>query len=96
MPRTTARLQSWLTRRWVRPASEELIQAYRVTFSTLHGQLVLQHLLNEVYCQTCPEHDPLALATHNGRRTVVQEILENIERAEAVRPFPHEQEQLHG
>lgn len=78
----TRRLADWLTRKWQRADVAELHQAYQVTFSTVYGQLVLQHLLNEVYCQTCPSLDPLALATHNGRRSLVQEMLENIDQAE--------------
>lgn len=78
----TRRLTDWLTRKWSRPNIDELDRAYQVTFSTVYGQMVLQHLLNEVYCQVCPTRDPIDLATHNGRRSLVQEILENIERAE--------------
>lgn len=88
-------LHAWLARRWHRAPSEEVIHAYQVTFSTLHGQLVLQHLLNEIYCQTCPLNDPIALATHNGRRSVIHEILENLEQAESPVRFPHEQEMTH-
>lgn len=78
----TARFAQWLKRKWQRPPVEELDQAYQVTFSTPQGQLVLQHLLNEVYCQVCLSTDPIVIATHNARRTVVHEMLENIERAE--------------
>ena len=78
----TLRFTEWLTRRWAILPTDELAQAYQVTFSTAHGRLVLNHLLNEVYCQACPSRDPIDLATHNGRRSVVQEMLENIERGE--------------
>ncbi len=78
----TTRFAQWLKRKWQRPHGDELDQAYQVTFSTPQGQLVLQHLLNEVYCQVCLSTDPIVLATHNARRTVVHEMLENIERAE--------------
>jgi ribulose kinase len=73
----------WLASKW-QPGTDQkqLMQAYQVTFSTVQGQQVLQHLLDEVYCQTCPVHDPIALATHNGRRSVVHEMLENIDVAQ--------------
>jgi hypothetical protein len=76
------RFTEWLSQKWRRSLDPQLGQAYLITFSTIQGRQVLQHLLDEVYCQTCPVHDPIALATHNGRRSVVQEILENIDLAE--------------
>jgi hypothetical protein len=66
-----------------------------VTFSTAQGQLVLQHLLDEVYCQTCPVQDPIALAMHNGRRSVVQEILENIDSANDPAKYTYTEELTH-
>ena len=80
----TRRFTQWLAQKWVRTLPEQLLRDYQVTFGSLEGQRVLQHLLNETYCQVCPVTDPIALATHNGRRSVVQEILENIEQAERV------------
>jgi hypothetical protein len=77
----TRRFTDWLSQKWRRRTDPQLAQAYQVTFSTAQGQLVLQHLLDEVYCQTCQVQDALALAVHNGRRSVVQEILENIDAA---------------
>lgn len=76
------RIEAWLGRMWERAPDPGLLQAYRVTFSTLHGQQVLTHLVDSVYCTVCEGTDPIALATHNGRRTVVQEILENLDMAE--------------
>jgi copper oxidase (laccase) domain-containing protein len=35
-----------------------------------------------VYCTIYEGTDPIAAATHNGRRSLVQEILENIDLAE--------------
>jgi len=75
-------LRAWISQKWRRSLDPNLGQAYLATFSTIQGRQVLQHLLDEVYCQTCPVHDPIALATHNGRRSVVQEILENIDLSE--------------
>lgn len=76
------RFIEWLSAKWSRETDPSLLQAYQVTFSTPQGRMVLKHLLDDVYCQTCPNMEPIALATHNGRRSVVQEILENIDRAE--------------
>ena len=76
------RFAHWFTQKWRSDAPEQLLEDYRLTFSSLHGQRVLQHLLDNVYCQICHSNDPEDLAAHNGRRSVVQEILENVDRAE--------------
>jgi hypothetical protein len=92
----TRTLKTWLQEKWRRGLDPSLAQAYQVTFSSLHGRQVLQHLLDEVYCQTCPVTDPIALATHNGRRSVVQEILENIDVAESPQKYQVQEEMSHG
>ena len=56
----TKLFKAWLGQKWRRRTDPQLAQAYQVTFSTAQGQLVLQHLLDEVYCQTCPSIDPIA------------------------------------
>lgn len=89
------RFKDWLSRKWTRQLDPGLMQAYQLTFSSLHGRLVLQHLLDEVYCQTCPVNDPIALATHNGRRSVVQELLENIDVAESPGKYTPREELTH-
>ena len=76
------RFSQWLTQKWSRQTDDKIAQAYQVTFSTPFGQLVLQHLLDTIYCQTCESMDPIALANENGRRFVVQTILEYIDAAE--------------
>jgi hypothetical protein len=78
----TRRLRDWLGRKWFRQQSPLLAQAYQVTFATAEGRLVLQHWLDEVYCRVCHSQDPIALAMHNGRRSVIHEILEAIDMAE--------------
>ena len=78
----TSRLAAWLVRKWERQPQATLLQDYLVTFSTVHGRRVLTHMLDQVYCTTCGGHDPIEMATHNGRRSFVQEILENIDKAE--------------
>jgi hypothetical protein len=72
----------WLPRKWQPVVPESVLRAYQVAFSTAEGQVVLQHLIDQVYCQVYTGHDPVELSMHNGRRSVVQEILENIDKAE--------------
>jgi hypothetical protein len=50
-----------------------------MAFSTGPGQQVLKHLLDNVYCTVYEGTDPQAALVHNARRTVVQEILLNID-----------------
>lgn len=76
------RFTEWLTRKWDRSPQPLLAQDYQVCFSTPHGQRVLTHLLDQVYCQIYEGTDPIAAATHNGRRSLVHEILENLDVAE--------------
>lgn len=79
----TSRFMSWLTHRWRPVQPDPLRQSYRVTFSTLHGQQVLQHLLDSVYCQVYEGTDPQAALVQNARRSVIHEILQNIDMAES-------------
>lgn len=78
-----SRFLDWLSRKWQPERPDELLRAYHVTFSTADGRRVLQHLMDNTYCQICPTADAVALATHNGRRSVVHEILQNLDRAES-------------
>jgi hypothetical protein len=77
--------QAWLTNKW-RPPMEtpfELAQAYFITFNNVHGRVVLQHLLDNTYCVVAPDDSSLAaLAAHNGRRALINEILVNIDAGE--------------
>jgi len=82
------RISTWLTRKWERTTDSTLAQAYLLTFAGPHGQQVLKHLMDEVYCTVYAGRDPIELAFHEGRRSVVQEILENIDVAE--RPDKYE------
>lgn len=59
------------------PHDQEILRCYQVTFSTPEGKVVLQHLIGQVYCQIYGGKDPIELAQANGRRSVVQEIMEN-------------------
>lgn len=75
------RFTEWLIRKWDRSPQPLLAQDYQLTFSTPSGIRVLTHLLDQVYCTIYEGTDPIAAATHNGRRSLVQEILENIDLA---------------
>jgi hypothetical protein len=77
----TPRLLDWLTRLWQPTIPQDVLQAYQLTFSTAEGRVVLQHLMDAVYCQVYTGHDPVALAIQNGRRSVVHEILENLDKS---------------
>jgi hypothetical protein len=88
-------LKAWLHRLW-QPTLPETIQAYDATFSSYHGQVVLQHLLDNVYCTVYAGTDPNAALVHNARRTVVQEILENIDIARNPMKYQVQSEEPHG
>lgn len=74
------KLSWWVPRKW-QQVDENTLRAYAVVFSTGDGSRVLQHLVDSVYATVYYGSDPIALAVHNGRRSLVQEILENIDRA---------------
>lgn len=77
-------LTELLSRRWLQQDPYSLQKAYLVTFSTPEGQMVLQDLVDRVYATVCYEQDKLA--AHNGRRSLVHEILQNIEHAKLGQP----------
>lgn len=89
-------IRDWLKHKWQREAQPTLAQDYQVTFSTPHGQRVLQHLMDQVYCMVYEGTDSLAMAMHNGRRSLVQEILENIDRSEQPQKYEVRTERTHG
>lgn len=72
----------WLHIKWIPRVDAHTIDAYGVTFGTAQGRLVLQHLLDTVYCTIYEGTDPIALAAHNAQRALVQSILENIDKAQ--------------
>jgi len=77
------RISEWLTHKWSRELPDSLAQDYQMTFSTPQGQRVLQHLMDYVYCTVYKGKDPIEMAIQNGRRSLVQEILENLDVAES-------------
>lgn len=70
---------TWILQKFSHPPMlpEETRAAYIRTFSSADGQLVLQHLVNGCYATVCYSKDPIEQAAHNGRRSLVHEILEN-------------------
>ena len=90
----------WLRDKWSQgdQTAEQLASDYRATFTTQPGWRVLQHMLSEIYCtvvepSTSGSLDPLILATANGRRLAIHEILDNIALAEQMetKPLPEEE-----
>lgn len=77
------RLTEWLRYKWDHAPHPSLAQDYQVTFSTEHGRRVLQHFLDAVYCSVYEGTDPIAAALHAGRRSLVHEVLQNIDLAES-------------
>jgi hypothetical protein len=77
----TRAFASWLTRGWIPKLDPALLESYRIAFSGEHGAQVLQHLLDNIYCRVYEGADSNAALIHNARRSVVHEILENIDRA---------------
>lgn len=74
-----ARMTAWLGRKWQSPTQTDVLDAYRVTFGSLHGQLVLQHLMDTIYCQVYEGTDAQAALVFNARRSVIHEILYNVD-----------------
>lgn len=79
--RMTRRAVEWLGFKWA-PLDASLREDYRVTFNSIQGRRVLHHLMDTAYCLVYEGSDPIAMATLNGRRTLVHEILEVLDQAE--------------
>ena len=92
-------VKRWVQYKWMSIMHPEILRAYHATFSGLEGQRVVQHLLDNVYCTVYEGTDPNAALVHNARRSVVQEILMNIDIGEHPDkyyvPTTQEQESLH-
>ena len=74
-------IRRWFKSKWG-SSPPDLAKAYFIAFSTDPGQRVLRHLLDHVYCTVYEGVDPQAALVHNARRSVVQEILMNIDAGE--------------
>lgn len=75
-------IKRWLQVRWMPRIDSHTIDAYGVVFGSAQGRLVLQHLLDTVYCTVYEGNDPIACAAHNAQRALVQAMLENIDKAQ--------------
>lgn len=75
-------IETWFVMKWRRAADPSLVHAYGATFGQPEGQRVLRHLLESIYCTVYEGTDPQAALVHNARRSVVHEILENVDLAE--------------
>jgi hypothetical protein len=78
-------VKKWLPTKWRTQrdiTQTQLEQAVFVCFSSFHGQLVLHHLLDSVYCTVYTGTDHCSAADLNARRSVVQELLELYDRGE--------------
>lgn len=73
-------VRRWLRRKWQKPDAETL-RAYAI-FNTPDGQKVLQHWLDGIYCTVYEGSNEIEMAIHTGRRSFVQEVLENIQAME--------------
>lgn len=69
-----------MRRKW-QAHDEETLRAYAI-FNSPDGQRVLQHWLDNVYCDVYEGNNQIDLAHHNGRRSAIHEILQNIHHAE--------------
>jgi hypothetical protein len=84
----TNALLRWLQNKWRPPvetgdqAERAIAFAYHATFGSLHGQIVLQHLMDNVYCTVYEGNDSILATAHNARRSVVHEILVRIDQGE--------------
>lgn len=63
----------------------DIAHAYQRLFATGDGQLVRQHLLDNIYNTVYEGVNPQEALVHNARRTVIQEILDNCH------PLPQEE-----
>jgi len=78
-------LTEWLKTKWQPPKEldEHELRSQdfdvQLCFGTDAGQRVLYRLFSDVYCAIAPRGDEVY---HEGRRSVVQEILESLNRAE--------------
>jgi hypothetical protein len=89
-----ATIRRWLGFMW-RGISPGLAQDYVSVYSTPAGQRVLQHLVDTVYCTVYEGTDPIGAAVHNARRSVVHEILYNIDIGRNPDKYEVKQEESH-
>jgi len=73
-------VKEWFQHRWLVNVDEtDTWKDYQATFGSVPGQRVLQHLMDNLYCTIYGGTDPNEALAHNARRSVVHEILLNLE-----------------
>lgn len=70
-------IRAWLKRLWGGQGITP--QDFLLTFSSPHGARVLNHLVDNVYCKVYEGKEVSEMWMHEGRRSLVQEMLENIQ-----------------
>ena len=75
----------WLNRKW-QPAQtqaefNQLTEAFGLCFATEHGRIVLNDLLDNIYCTVCDSDDPYKVVAHNAQRKTIQYILLELDKA---------------
>jgi hypothetical protein len=71
-------LTRWFARRGCVPLPQQsILHAYQRLFASPDGQVVMQHLLDNIFCTVYEGPEPDGAVIHNARRTVVLEILQN-------------------
>ncbi len=76
------RFTEWMGLKWTRKTEASLSEDCQVTFSTPHGRRYLKFMIDNIYASIYEGKDSIEMATHNGRRSVVHEILETIDMVE--------------
>jgi hypothetical protein len=79
-------IRKWLPAKWRDHDNPETLHCYRVFLLTTDGQAVLQHLMDTVYCTVYEGTDPEGPGIANARRSVVHEILKNIQALQEYKP----------
>ena len=80
------RLRDWLRQKWSN-YDPTIANSYHAAFSSLDGQRVLNHLLDNIYFKVYEGLDVNGAIIHNARRSVIQEILEVLDHAERPRRY---------
>lgn len=71
-------IERWMSRRGaIPPPHDDVLSAYQRLFTSPDGQVVMQHLLDNIFCLVYEGTDVQETVIHNARRTVVMEILQN-------------------
>ena len=80
-------IRRWLGFKWQPLVDPKIASHYQATFQTPSGQYVLQHLMDTVYCTVYEGDNPALAMAHNARRSVIHDILVNLDMAEFPRKY---------